>query len=164
VKIPPDLRDEAAEWCAVLAYDRGQPAWSIRLTNAEIESSQATQVAWRAYCAAKERLGRDAPPQILWAEAEASLRTGWTDRTPEVKIPVPIRDQKPTPTRDKLRVKKKEQRRMAKKQSRRSISVSRKAYERAKAFAAEKGVSLAQLTEAALAHAIEQFYQSDGDR
>jgi post-segregation antitoxin (ccd killing protein) len=52
---------------------------------------------------------------------------------------------------------------MAKKQTRRTISVSRRAYDRARAFAAEKGVSLSQLTETALAHAIENFYKDRGD-
>ncbi len=53
---------------------------------------------------------------------------------------------------------------MAKKQTRRSISVSRELYERAKAFATQKGVPLSQLTELALEHAVTHFYQSNGAR
>lgn len=53
---------------------------------------------------------------------------------------------------------------MAKKQTRRSISVSRTVYERAKTFAETKGVPLSQLTEVALAHAVEHFYRDDAPR
>jgi hypothetical protein len=49
---------------------------------------------------------------------------------------------------------------VAKKQTRRSISVSKATYERAKAFAEQKGVSLSQLTEVALAHCVEHFYRA----
>lgn len=49
---------------------------------------------------------------------------------------------------------------MAKKQTRRSISVSHQTYERAKEFADTKGVSLSELTELALRHAVEHFYRN----
>lgn len=169
-----DLHDEAAGWCARLAHDRSKASWSIRFTHADIESSPATQLAWKAHCAVKERLGRETPPQILWTKAEALLRSGWgrpQDKPPKplpttTAKPIPIPTKPPptkplptTPTKTK-----KDQPSMAKKQTRRSISVSRKIFERAKTFAAAKGVSLSQLTEVALLHAIEHFYQSAGKR
>jgi hypothetical protein len=46
---------------------------------------------------------------------------------------------------------------MAKKQTRRSISISRETYARSKEFAAKKDLSLAQLTEMALAYAMTHF-------
>lgn len=175
-----DLHDEAAEWCARLAHDRSKSSWSIRFTHADIESSLATQLAWKAHCVIKEQLGRETPPQILWTKAEELLRGGWgrqpkktpakttalpklppPPKPPPSAPPKPTLMTKPPPKKTpKKKKKKKEQNAMAKKQTRRSISVSQKLYARAKTFAAEKGVALSQLTEAALAHAIEHFYRA----
>jgi hypothetical protein len=150
VKTPFDLREEAAGWCARLARDRSQSSWAIRFTHADIESSHATQLAWQAHCVIKKRLGRETPPQVLWAEAEALLRSGWGSH---VILTAPKAKPTTTPTRAE------EQTDMAKKQTRRTISVSRAMYDRAKTFSTEKGISLSQLTEVALEHALENFYR-----
>lgn len=162
-KITPALRAEAAAWCARLASDRAQPAWSIRLTRTDIAASAATQVAWRAYCEVKEWLAKDTAPRDLWAAAEALLREGRDDPpppTPQTKPTQPA----PPPKKTQGPQREKERSDMAKKQTRRSISVSKKTYDRARAFADDKGVSLSQLTEAALAHAIENFYKNTVER
>jgi len=172
-KITPALRDEAAAWCARLARDRAQPAWSIRLTRADIAASAATQVAWRAYCEVKEWLAKDTAPRDLWAAAEALLREERDDPPPPEPPPEsPPPRAKPAPPEPPPKPLKKtqgpqrekERSSMAKKQTRRSISVSKKTYDRARAFADDKGVSLSQLTEAALAHAIEHFYKNEVER
>ena len=165
VPITTAVRQEAIDWCARLARDRAQPAWSIRFTRDDIESSPATQLAWRTHLAVKNRLGRDAPPSAIWAEAERQLRATMPTK-PAHAIPkppsMPTRPRRPRSTRPPQPsriIAKKERQPVAKKQTRRTISVSKTTYERAKAFAETKGVSLSQLTEVALAHAVEHFYR-----
>jgi hypothetical protein len=162
------VRQEAIAWCARLARDRAQPAWSIRFTRDDIESSPSTQLAWRTHLAVKEQLGRDAPPHAIWAEAERRLRAAMPPprpapaqarpRPPSVPA-TPRSPRPPRPPRPPRIAAKKEKQPVAKKQTRRSISVSRTVYERAKTFAETKGVPLSQLTAVALAHAVEHFYR-----
>lgn len=166
-RITPTLRAEAAAWCARLSRDRAQPAWSIRFTRADIEASAATQIAWRAYCEVKGWLAKDTAPRDLWAAAEALLREIHDDPPPPPTRPPappkpapPPKPIPPPPKKTQGPAREKERSRMAKKQTRRSISVSKKMYDQARAFADAKGVSLSQLTETALAHAIEHFYKN----
>lgn len=160
----PDVRDEAIRaeavaWCERLAYDRAQASWSIRFTQREIDATHATKLAWQAHCVVRDRLGRDTARQLLWTEAAKLLRAGWGSspkgpKAPRAETPKSLPKPVPPPPLE-------EPIRMAKKQTRRSISVSKATYERAGAFAKSKGISLSQLTETALVHALEHFFQNE---
>ena len=169
-QISADLRAEASLWCQKLARDRAQSGWSIRFTQDVIDSCPATKLAWRAHVVVRDRLGQATPPQALWAEAEALLRGGWAP--PIAGTPAPMHaapvmiskkgSAKKTWAPDEAvrssaeRSARRKEAVMAKKQSRRTISISRAAFERAKAFAKQRGVPLSQLAETALAIVIKQ--------
>lgn len=164
LRITHALRDAAIRWCDRLAHDRAQVAWSIRFTQAEIAATPATQVAWQEYCAVRNRRQKDTPPRILWAEAAEQLRADRPAKPSKPPRP-PAKPSKPSkpPKPPKPPPPKKEVPRMAKKKPRRSISVSRGTYDRAKAFAAKQGLSIAQLTEQALAPALTHFHPTRSD-
>lgn len=152
--------DAAITWCDRLAQDRGQVAWSIRLTREVIAASLATRLAWQTYLVARQHIKEvsgelDVPPRVAWAEAAKQLRS----RRPQSRQPKPQPPPPPKPPKPPAVTATREDRRMAKKQTRRSISVSKKTYDQARAFADDQGLSLSQLTETALQRVFDHFQE-----
>jgi len=173
-----NVRKEAAVWCAKLAEDRAKDSWSIRFTQVEIDATEPTKLAWRAFQAIKAKLGDAAPntpPRAVWLLAEKLLLDGWpmTPRVPSSRMPpiakvpkiaakakpAPLPSPPPVPTIHTTHEPmnpEKEITTMAKKQTRRSISLSGKTFDRIQSFAENKNISMSQLAEVALLHMMDE--------
>ena len=74
-----DLRERAAQYCsATAAWWSGAGADPMECFRPYV---QARELAWRAYLAAFEAINGDPLStlrrHLIWAEAEAMIRTGW---------------------------------------------------------------------------------------